>query len=177
MHGWAVCCRYHLCGTVDSATAGKQAGRSVSLSGQQISLNTYAGNTDAAPYRFAFVLCVHRISAAALLLSHHRCTLLALLALFCDLRATRLTSSETDKSGQFCFEVVPGSYKVTPSLTASEQRDNVLLSPPSRDVTVNDAPVLDAHFSQVNDKLQCSMFCGTVSAAAFRVCAWIPCLI
>lgn len=42
------------------------------------------------------------------------------------------------------------NLQVTPQLTSAEQSKRLLLSPPTRQVTVGDAPVLDAHFSQVS---------------------------
>jgi hypothetical protein len=54
----------------------------------------------------------------------------------------------TDPTGAFCFEVVPGRYRVTPVISAAEERAGLLFVPAKREVTLNKSPVLDVNFGQ-----------------------------
>ncbi|KAL6075643.1 Nodal modulator 1 [Balamuthia mandrillaris] len=56
--------------------------------------------------------------------------------------------TSTDPSGHFCFKVQPGTYQVTPRLLPEEEKAGLLLSPPTRKVALNKAPVLDIGFGQ-----------------------------
>ncbi|KAH9318973.1 hypothetical protein KI387_020742, partial [Taxus chinensis] len=53
----------------------------------------------------------------------------------------------TDEMGDFCFEVPPGDYRVSPHTTSLENSSGLLFSPPHFDVTMN-APVLGIEFKQ-----------------------------
>lgn len=55
--------------------------------------------------------------------------------------------------------------QITPALTATEQAKNIFLSPPSRVLTVSDAPVLNAHFVQARVKVSGRVRCYGGSGA------------
>lgn len=63
------------------------------------------------------------------------------------------TSTETDNDGRYCFMVVPGAYEIVPSLSNAEEAKGILLSPPSRSITLVVQPILDAHFVQTRVQL------------------------
>eukprot|EP00823_Brevimastigomonas_motovehiculus_P003212 TRINITY_DN1945_c0_g1_i2.p1 TRINITY_DN1945_c0_g1~~TRINITY_DN1945_c0_g1_i2.p1 ORF type:complete len:920 (-),score=234.96 TRINITY_DN1945_c0_g1_i2:5-2764(-) len=55
-------------------------------------------------------------------------------------------TANTDAEGNYCFEAVPGNYRVVPTLTDSEMAKGVLLSPPFRSVALVDNPILNLNF-------------------------------
>jgi len=64
-----------------------------------------------------------------------------------------------DQSGNFCFEVASGSYKISPVITPEEEAGGLLLNPRTLKVTVNNIPVLDLSFNQarvtISGKVRC----------------------
>lgn len=75
------------------------------------------------------------------------------------------TSTETDDDGRYCFILVPGGYEIVPTLSNSEEAKGILLSPPSRSVTLVVQPILDAHFVQTRVRLAGKVKCiGTCNA-------------
>ena len=65
----------------------------------------------------------------------------------------------TDDSGRYKFEVKPGSYKVFPLLTQQEKVSDLHLQPEYYEMTIEDAPVLNANFYQskvtLKGKIEC----------------------
>eukprot|EP00741_Cyanophora_paradoxa_P017415 tig00020965_g16824.t1 len=80
----------------------------------------------------------------------------------------------SDDKGRFCFEgVAPGAYAVYPTISAAERQAGLALYPAEREVTVADAPVLNADFSQsrvtVSGKVSCiEKPCAGVSVTLTR---------
>jgi len=68
-------------------------------------------------------------------------------------------STETDNEGHYCFEVVPSEYEISPVLTSAQKRQGILLSPPTRRVTVSNAPLLLVDFVQARVALYGSVKC------------------
>lgn len=54
----------------------------------------------------------------------------------------------TEPSGAYCFEVVPGRYRVVPLVSSAEEQAGLLFVPAKRDVTINKGPTLDVSFGQ-----------------------------
>jgi len=70
-----------------------------------------------------------------------------------------LARVNTDQSGQFCFEVQAGSYKISPQITSEEEAAGMLLNPRVLKVIVTNAPILDIGFNQakvtVSGRVKC----------------------
>jgi BOS complex subunit NOMO len=77
-------------------------------------------------------------------------------------------STTTESVGSYCFQVVPGTYTVTPASTSSEKSRGILLAPPERRVVVQDAPILDVDFTQARVSLSGRVECD---AAAGDMCS------
>jgi len=67
--------------------------------------------------------------------------------------------SQTDDKGEFCFEVKPGTYTVTPSVSAEEREKGLKLIPSEKSVTLEGTPILNLAFSQtklsISGKVKC----------------------
>jgi hypothetical protein len=55
--------------------------------------------------------------------------------------------SQTDENGEFCFEVKPGQYTITPVVSADEKERGLKLLPVEKTVIVNGHPILDVNFN------------------------------
>lgn len=69
------------------------------------------------------------------------------------------TSTQTDDHGHYCFEVAPSEYEISPVLSAAEKSQGILLSPPTRTVTVTTLPLLMVDFVQARVSLSGSVKC------------------
>ncbi|GLJ20863.1 hypothetical protein SUGI_0380570 [Cryptomeria japonica] len=63
-----------------------------------------------------------------------------------------------DEMGDFCFEVPPGDYRVSPHTTSLENASGLLFSPPHVDVTMN-GPFLGIEFTQALVNIRGSAIC------------------
>ena len=53
----------------------------------------------------------------------------------------------TDENGEFCFEVKPGQYLVTPLVTVEEKEKGLKLIPSESNVLVSGEPILNVNFN------------------------------
>ncbi|RAL42059.1 hypothetical protein DM860_011842 [Cuscuta australis] len=65
---------------------------------------------------------------------------------------------KTDQSGNFCFEVMPGEYRLSAIAATPENFPDLLFSPPHVDISVR-KPVLDIEFKQVQVSIAGSVVC------------------
>ena len=76
-----------------------------------------------------------------------------------DEAAAPLHTAHTKAHGAFCFHVPPGDYIVKPVIKAHEERNGLLLMPPSQFIHVDTAPILDVHFVQSRVKVSGRVSC------------------
>ncbi|XP_061181394.1 BOS complex subunit NOMO1-like [Saccostrea echinata] len=74
-------------------------------------------------------------------------------------KASDAESVLTDSEGKFCSQVKPGKYIVKVHLTDEETKAGLQLVPSEKEITVQNAPVLDIVFSQFRAKLSGSIKC------------------
>jgi len=55
-----------------------------------------------------------------------------------------------EPSGNYCFEVHPGEYTISPVVSPEEQRAGLLFAPATSVVTIFSSPRLDVNFKQVS---------------------------
>ncbi|XP_002975824.2 nodal modulator 1 [Selaginella moellendorffii] len=67
-------------------------------------------------------------------------------------------TKRVDEDGNFCFEVPPGEYRLSPIATAAEQKTGLLFSPQHLDVVVA-APVVDIVFLQAQVSISGHVMC------------------
>eukprot|EP01114_Cavostelium_apophysatum_P010153 TRINITY_DN2361_c0_g1_i6.p1 TRINITY_DN2361_c0_g1~~TRINITY_DN2361_c0_g1_i6.p1 ORF type:complete len:1184 (-),score=357.86 TRINITY_DN2361_c0_g1_i6:30-3581(-) len=65
-----------------------------------------------------------------------------------DEKGRQIAETTTDPSNQYCFQVAPGKYKLSPSISSHETAAGLSLIPSTLDVTVSNSPVLDLLFAQ-----------------------------
>ena len=80
---------------------------------------------------------------------------------------TEMKSISADASGKFCFDAIPGKYKMEALVAPSEIKSGFLLVPRSMDITVENKPILDVVFTQfranVGGKVKCIGSCQDVT--------------
>ncbi|KAL0457667.1 UNVERIFIED_CONTAM: Nodal modulator 1 [Sesamum latifolium] len=75
---------------------------------------------------------------------------------------------ETDESGNFCFEVPPGEYRLSAFAATAESSPELLFSPPYSDVIVN-KPLLDVQFYQAQVNVRGSVVCKDECGSSISV--------
>ncbi|KAL0289488.1 UNVERIFIED_CONTAM: hypothetical protein Sangu_2613200 [Sesamum angustifolium] len=75
---------------------------------------------------------------------------------------------ETDESGNFCFEVPPGEYRLSAFAATAESSPELLFSPPYTDVIVN-KPILSVQFYQAQVNVRGSVVCKDECGSSISV--------
>jgi hypothetical protein len=62
-------------------------------------------------------------------------------------KGTSERRTTTNENGEFCFEVKPGQYTITPLVSAEEKEKGLKLLPTEKSVTVAGDPILNVNFN------------------------------
>eukprot|EP00300_Choanocystis_sp_HF-7_P024194 c25601_g1_i1.p1 GENE.c25601_g1_i1~~c25601_g1_i1.p1 ORF type:complete len:1177 (-),score=294.77 c25601_g1_i1:465-3995(-) len=169
---------FSVSGTVNSPSGAPMEGVEILLNGKNVAVTDSAGNyqiqsmttgvytvTAAKPHTLFSSLDSFRIlpsspSLPPLVATHyHLCGTITIdqvplvvpLLKHRDVVLTGAMSRQTTTNvqGHYCFDAVPGSYYITPTIAPEERTAGLLLQPQTLSVTITDKPTLDANFVQL----------------------------